>query len=66
VPGMFIANTVDDQPAAMPIAPTTTTQGPAPVHSGPSYWIKISAQPDGTFEVTNARNAFSKIYKARQ
>jgi hypothetical protein len=65
VPGVFIANTVDNQPAAIPIEPTTS-QGPAPVHSGPSYWIKITAQPDGTFEVANGRNGFTKTYKARQ
>jgi len=28
-------------------------------------WIKLSAQPDGTFTVTNSRNGFSKTYKAR-
>jgi competence protein ComEC len=25
-------------------------------------WLKLSANPDGTFTVTNARNGFSKIY----
>jgi hypothetical protein len=28
-------------------------------------WIKLSAQPDGAFTVTNSRNGFSKTYKAR-
>jgi beta-lactamase superfamily II metal-dependent hydrolase len=28
-------------------------------------WIKLSAQPDGTFTVTNSRNGFSKTYQAR-
>jgi beta-lactamase superfamily II metal-dependent hydrolase len=28
-------------------------------------WIKLSAQPDGTFTVTNGRNGFSKTYKPR-
>lgn len=69
VPGVFIANTVDDQPAAMPIAATAApTPGPGgtppPVHNGPAYWIKVSAQADGTFTVTNARNGFAKTYKA--
>jgi competence protein ComEC len=32
-----------------------------PEHS-PAYWIKVSAQADGTFTVTNARNGFSKTY----
>jgi beta-lactamase superfamily II metal-dependent hydrolase len=70
VPGMFIANTVDDQPAAMPVAPMPAPQPgptapPPPVHNGPAYWIKVSAQADGTFTVTNSRNNFSKTYRAR-
>jgi competence protein ComEC len=68
-PGMFIANTIDDQPATMPIMPLQApTPGPAapppPQHNGTAYWIKASAQPDGTFTVTNARNGFSKTYQA--
>jgi hypothetical protein len=69
VPGMFIANTVDDQPPAMPIAPTTapaptpgTPPSPPPAHNGPAHWFKISAKDDGTFTVTNGRNGFSKTY----
>ncbi len=31
----------------------------------PAYWIKLSAQPDGTFTVTNSRNGFSKTYVKR-
>jgi beta-lactamase superfamily II metal-dependent hydrolase len=69
VPGLFIANTVDDQPPTMPIAPVTLQAGgaapPATVHNGPAYWIKVSAQEDGTFTVTNARNGFSKTYRPR-
>ena len=38
---------------------------PAPVHNGAAYWIKVSAQQDGTFTVTNARNGFSKTYRPR-
>lgn len=68
VPGMFIANIADDQPAAMPIAPTPAPPPgpgapPAPVHNGTAYWIKLSAQQDGSFTVTNARNGFSKKYQ---
>jgi beta-lactamase superfamily II metal-dependent hydrolase len=44
VPGVFVANIVED------------TQ-----HS-PAYWIKVSAQSDGTFTVTNSRNGFAKTY----
>ena len=29
-------------------------------------WIKLSAQPDGTFTVTNGRNGFSKTYKPKR
>jgi beta-lactamase superfamily II metal-dependent hydrolase len=68
VPGMFIANTVDDQPAAIPIAPATAPApglgaAPPPAHNGTAYWVKISASDDGTFTVTNARNGFSKVYR---
>jgi beta-lactamase superfamily II metal-dependent hydrolase len=67
VPGLFIANLVDDQPAAMPIAAVTPGpgSGPAPVHNGPAYWIKVAARDDGSFTVTNARNGFSKAYAGR-
>ena len=69
-PGMFIANTIDDQPETMPIAAMTPpTPGPnvplPPQHNGESYWVKVSAQSDGTFTVTNTRNGFSKTYKAK-
>jgi beta-lactamase superfamily II metal-dependent hydrolase len=68
VPGMFIANTFDDQPAAMPIAAATAPPPgpgatPPPVHNGAAYWIKASAQQDGSFTVTNQRNGFTKTYR---
>jgi competence protein ComEC len=67
VPGIFIANGVDDQPAAMPVAPVSLPQPgdnapPPPAHNGSAYWIKVSAREDGTFTVTNARNGFAKTY----
>ncbi len=31
----------------------------------PAYWIKISAEQNGTFTVTNSRNGFSKTYTKR-
>jgi competence protein ComEC len=89
VPGMFIANTIDEQPGAMPIAPFVPPAraggpatpspaagaaapraggapgGGAPVHNGQAYWIKISAKPDGSFTVTNARNGFTKMYAVK-
>jgi len=69
-PGMFIANTIDDQQDVMPISPMTPPQPgpgvtPPPAHNGTAYWVKVSAQTDGSFTVTNARNGFSKTYKAR-
>src|SRR5579871_5766835 len=70
VPGMFIANTIDDSPSSLPIAPIAAPQPgpgapPAPVHNGKSYWIKVSAQQNGSFSVTNARNGFTKSYQAK-
>lgn len=70
VPGMFIANVVDEQPAAMPIEATAAPApgpnvAPPPAHNGAAYWIKVSARRDGSFTVTNARNGFSKTYAAR-
>jgi beta-lactamase superfamily II metal-dependent hydrolase len=70
VPGMFIANTVDEAQTTMPLAATTPPPPgpgavPPPAHNGPAYWIKVSAQQDGSFSVTNARNGFRKMYKSR-
>jgi hypothetical protein len=61
---MFIANTIDDPQPTMPIAPMAAPQPgpgapPAPVHNGDQ-----TAQQDGSFTVTNARNGFSKTYRA--
>lgn len=69
VPGMFIANAVDEQPSAMPIEATAAPApgpnvAPPPAHNGAAYWIKVSARRDGSFTVTNARNGFSKTYGA--
>ena len=67
VPGLFIANLVDDQPDRMPLAPMPSpgrgsNAGPPPVHSGPAHWIKVEAHRDGGFTVLNGRNGFSKTY----
>jgi hypothetical protein len=69
VPGMFIANTLDEEPANLPIAPMPAPAPgpgapPPPQHNGTAYWIKVSAQTNGTFTVTNARNSFAKTYTA--
>ena len=71
VPGMFIANGTDEQPAAMPIAATPAPApgpgaAPPPAHNGAAHWIKVSAKEDGSFTVTNTRNGFSKTYTARK
>jgi hypothetical protein len=68
-PGMFIANEQPDD--SVPVAPVTTppagTGGAPPVgHEGAAYWIKVSAQPNGTFTVTSSRNGFSKTYARQQ
>ena len=68
VPGMFIANLTDEPLAAMPVGPIAAPQPgpgapPAPLHNGTAYWIKVSAQPDGSFMVTNGRNGFNKNYR---
>jgi len=67
VPGVFIANLLDEPSASMPVAPivapaTGPGASPAPVHNGPAYWFKVSAREDGSFTVTNTRNQFSKTY----
>jgi beta-lactamase superfamily II metal-dependent hydrolase len=69
VPGVFISNVVDEPLTAMPVAATPAPPPgpgaqPPPAHNGRAYWIKVSAQQDGTFTVTNQRNDFSKTYRA--
>jgi len=69
VPGMSIANVLDEPSAAMPVAPIAapppgSSAPPPPAHNGTAYWIKVAARTDGTFTVTNQRNGFSKQYAA--
>jgi len=69
-PGMFIANLLDDPLPAMPVEPITAPPpGPdrplPPQHNGPANWIKVSAEEDGNFTVTNQRNGFTKSYNSR-
>ena len=69
VPGLFIANVIDEPQSAMPVAAEAAPQPgaqapPAPQHNGTAYWFKVTAQSDGTFTVTNSRNGFSKTYRA--
>jgi hypothetical protein len=70
---VFIANVETPATAAAVIANPPSEPPPGvrpptvgnPDHS-PAYWIKVSAQANGTFTVTNTRNGFSKTYQARQ
>jgi beta-lactamase superfamily II metal-dependent hydrolase len=64
----FVANVEDNATIAgvlvpQPGAPRGGGFGGA-AHS-PAYLIKVSAQQDGTFTVTNTRNSFSKTYRSR-
>jgi competence protein ComEC len=66
VPGLFIANLVDEPQPDMLVAmpehgPGKVVPSP-PVHNGKAFWIKVSAHQDGSFEVTNTRNGFAKTY----
>lgn len=68
VPGLFIANGIDEAPSTMPLSPW---EGPArgpgvprpPAHNGQAHWLKVSAHADGTFTVANSRNDFRKQYR---
>jgi beta-lactamase superfamily II metal-dependent hydrolase len=65
-PGRFIANLEDAATTSAVLA--AGKDAPArgnPDHS-PAAWIKVSAEADGTFTVTNSRNGFSKTYHARR
>jgi beta-lactamase superfamily II metal-dependent hydrolase len=67
VPGMFIANSFDEQLAAIPVTPLAPPpQGqqapPAPQHNGQAHYFKVSARQDGSFTVTNTRNGVTKTY----
>jgi len=50
---------------AAPAASPYPAGGRGNADHSPAYWIKVSAQPDGTFTVTNPRNGFSKTYRPR-
>jgi competence protein ComEC len=71
VPGIFIANGTDEPLTAMPVQPIAAPAPgpgtpPPPAHNGPAYWIKVAAQPDGTFTVINTRNGFAKTYRPNE
>ena len=67
VPGLFIANLVDEQSGQVPLSPMPSPRrgsnaAPPPAHNGPAHWIKVVAHRDGRFTVTNGRNGFGKTY----
>jgi competence protein ComEC len=63
-------------PAPAPGAAGAPAGSPAPAgrpggmgrggHTGPAFYLKVSARSDGSFTVTNTRNGFSKTYAARK
>mgnify|MGYP003694403557 CR=1 FL=1 len=65
-PGAFIANTLDEQPATVEIAPMPPARARRRRFrrrrrtAGRACWIKLSAQQDGSFTVTNSRNGFTE------
>jgi competence protein ComEC len=69
-PVTFIANVEDNATIAgvlvpQPAAPRGGGGGFGGAAHSPAYLLKVSAQQDGTFTVTNTRNNFSKTYKPR-
>ncbi|MCZ6890824.1 MAG: hypothetical protein O7H39_20215, partial [Gammaproteobacteria bacterium] len=60
----------DDPFTAMPVEPIPAPppgpdRPPPPQHNGPAYWIKMSAEEDGSVSVTNQRNGFARTYGSR-
>jgi len=78
--GVFVANLSDAETVADLINPPPPDPDAAPAGRGgrggrgrggfgggghdPAHYLKISAQADGTFTITNSRNGFSKTYPA--
>jgi beta-lactamase superfamily II metal-dependent hydrolase len=44
---------------------STPVEGRGLVHMGPANWIKVSAEANGEFTVTNSRNGYSKRYEGQ-
>jgi competence protein ComEC len=74
-PGVMIANI--DEPGQLAAivggsaVPGQAAAAPAPAGPGgnanhaPAHYLKVTARADGSFTVTNSRNAYSKTYGAR-
>jgi len=73
-PAMFVANVDDAATVAGVLVPPADDgqgrgrggRGGAAAAHAPAYLIKISADSNGTFVVTNTRNGFSKTYRPRE
>jgi competence protein ComEC len=62
-PGATPAAGAQPLPAAPPAA--GRGRGNQTGHT-PAYWLRVSAQPDGSFTISNPRNGFSKTYGAKK
>jgi beta-lactamase superfamily II metal-dependent hydrolase len=63
-PGAFIANIDDNETiAAVLTTPAARGRGGAAAAHTPAYWLKLSAERNGTFTIANPRNGFSKTYR---
>jgi competence protein ComEC len=74
-PGVMIAN-VDEPAQLAAIVNGSAASGQPPAgdppagpagnaNHAPAHYLKVAARPDGSFTVTNSRNAYSKTYAAR-
>jgi hypothetical protein len=70
-PATFVANVEDNATIAGVLSPPADAPrggrggGFGGAAHTPAYLIKVSAQQDGTFTVTNTRNGFTKTYRPR-
>lgn len=64
-PGRFIANIEDGATSSALLAAGHDVPVLGNPDHSPAWWIKVSAESDGTFTVTNSRNGFSKTYRPR-
>jgi len=74
-PGVMIANV--DEPAQLSAILTSPAPGAQPAAASPpagpggnaahtpAHYLKVSARTDGSFQVTNSRNKYTKTYNAR-
>jgi hypothetical protein len=53
-------------PGTAPVGPVYPAGLGGNANHSPAYWIKVSANANGSFTVTNSRNGYTKIYAAKQ